>query len=386
MSVEPDQYQPALGWWSHLWRFAAVIGISALGMSGYVPQLWRENPAWLAIDVAIGLVSLGLVAQRRRHPLTVALLVNAATAFSLAAGGPAILALVSLATRRRWREIIPTGLVAILAGLTIYAFVDEAEPFALWMGIIVLMVGVTIAWGMYIGSRRELLATLRERAHRAEDDQASRIEQARVAERTRIAREMHDVLAHRISIVSMHAGALAYRDDLGTAQMREALAIIQESSHQALIELRDVLGVLRGDPGDATPELPQPTAVDLSELIERSTFSGARIDLDDDLDLDGMPDAVGRTVYRVVQEGLTNAAKHAPDTRITVVVAGRPQEGVRVEVRNPLRIGTRETSPPASGLGLIGLTERVELLGGRLGAFIAPDGEFTLTAWIPWPL
>ncbi len=166
---------------------------------------------------------------------------------------------------------------------------------------------------MYIGSRRELLATLRERAVTAEAEQAARVAQARTAERGRIAREMHDVLAHRISLVTMHAGALTYREDLTAEEMRATAAVIQESSHQALVELRDVLGILRDDPGDSSPERPQPSAVDVPALLDEARASGMRIETEDLVALDGIPETIGRTLYRVVQESLTNARKHAPE-------------------------------------------------------------------------
>ena len=131
---------------------------------------------------------------------------------------------------------------------------------------------------MYIGSRRELLATLRERADTAEAEQAARVAQARTAERAQIAREMHDVLAHRISLVTMHAGALTYREDLTADEMRATAAVIQENSHQAMVELREVLGLLRDGPGDSAPELPQPSAVDLPALLDEARASGMRIE------------------------------------------------------------------------------------------------------------
>ena len=236
---------------------------------------------------------------------------------------------------------------------------------------------------MYIGSRRELLASLRERAETAESEQAARLAQARTAERTRIAREMHDVLAHRISMVTMHAGALSYRDDLTPEQVRETAGIIQENSHQALAELRQVLGVLREGPGDADPERPQPSAVDLPALLEDARESGMNVS--GDLGpVDSIPDLLGRTAYRVVQEGLTNARKHAPDTLVSVALSGGPGDGLTIEVRNPLRIGS-PLDVPDSGLGLVGLAERAALAGGRLHHGVTADREFALTVWLPWP-
>ena len=236
---------------------------------------------------------------------------------------------------------------------------------------------------MYIGSRRELLARLRERAETTESEQAARLAQSRTAERARIAREMHDVLAHRISMVTMHAGALAYRDDLTPEQVRETAGIIQENSHQALTELRQVLGVLREDPGDADPERPQPSADDLHELLQEAREAGMNV-VSNLGPVEAIPVPMGRTAYRVVQEGLTNARKHAPDTLVTVALSGGPGDGLNISVRNPLRIGS-PLDVPDSGLGLVGLSERAALVGGRLSHGVTADHEFALTVWLPWP-
>ena len=244
-------------------------------------------------------------------------------------GGPATLALVSLATRRRWREIIPVGVVSLVASIILVRVdpTEAGEPWQLTTPLVAAIVAITIGWGMYIGSRRELLARLRERAETTESEQAARLAQSRTAERARIAREMHDVLAHRISMVTMHAGALAYRDDLTPEQVRETAGIIQENSHQALTELRQVLGVLREDPGDADPERPQPSADDLHELLQEAREAGMNV-VSNLGPVEAIPVPMGRTAYRVVQEGLTNARKHAPDTLVTVALSGGPGDGL----------------------------------------------------------
>ena len=148
-----------------------------------------------------------------------------------------------------------------------------------------------------------------------------------------------------------------------------------------------LLGVLRDGPGDAAPELPQPSAGDLRILVEEWARAGMRVDLSVDGDLDDVPDAEGRTIFRVVQEGLTNAHKHATDTAVSVSVEAEAGTGVRARVSNPLRVGTTQASgpPPGAGLGLVGLRERVELAGGRLSRTITPDQRHTLEAWVPWP-
>jgi signal transduction histidine kinase len=383
--VQDVDFQPRLTVWSHVWRYTAITVISAMSWWGLAEWQWNNNRAWFGIDLALGLAGFVLVAWRRRAPLTIALILNLLSAFAGSLGGPATLALASLATRRRWKELIPVGLASLSAGL-MFVRIDPStgtEPWQLTVPLVAAIVAITIGWGLYIGSRRELLARLRERAETAEAEQAARLAQARTAERTRIAREMHDVLAHRISMVTTYAGALSYRDDLTPEQVRETAGIIQENSHQALVELRQVLGVLREDSGDADPERPQPSAVDLPGLLDDARESGMNIAADLG-PVDAIPDLLGRTAYRVVQEGLTNARKHAPDTLVTVDLEGGPDDGLTIAVRNPIRIGTSR-DVPTSGLGLMGLSERATLAGGQLRHGITADREYALTVWLPWP-
>ncbi|MEJ7636167.1 histidine kinase [Aeromicrobium sp.] len=378
--------QPELRTWSHVWRYVLVLAITGLAWFEVVQWQWDNQRWWFWLDFALGVLSLVLLAWRRSHPVAIATVINALTFVSWSSGGAATLALVSLATRRRWREIIPVGLLSLVSGLALESMNPVSQDsFAFAVPFIVLIIGVSIGWGMYIGSRRELLATLRGRADTAESEQAARVAQARTAERARIAREMHDVLAHRISLVTMHAGALTYRTDLSADDMRATAAVIQESSHQALVELRDVLGLLRDGPGDATPERPQPSAVDLPDLIAEGLKSGMRIETTELGSLDGIPETLGRTLYRIVQECLTNARKHAPNTLVKIDVGGNPHDGLSVNVSNPLMIGASDQGVPESGLGLIGLAERVDLVGGRLSHRITPEREFIVKAWLPWP-
>lgn len=362
-----------------------MLAISLLGWLQFVEWQVDHNHLWLGVDLVLGVLCFILMLWRRRFPLSIALLTAVAAGISSFAIGPATLALVSLSTRRKWREIAPVAIVSV-AGSAWLNHLDpnSGDPWLVSSTAIVSIIGVSIGWGLYIGSRRELLATLRDRAVRAESEQSAQMEQSRIAERSRIAREMHDVLAHRISLVSMHAGALTYRMDLSPDQIRDTADIIQKNSHQAMIELREVLGVLRNDPGGAAPELPQPSADDIPALIDEARNSGMRIDFDSDELPAELPDSIGRTLYRVVQEGLTNARKHATDTRITINVSGVLGEGISCVVSNPLRIGDARLQAPDSGLGLIGLRERAELSGGTLSHTITPERIFVLQTWLPW--
>ena len=191
-----------------------------------------------------------------------------------------------------------------------------------------LLYGLAIITGFYVRARRELVASLHERVLTAEREQALTTEAARDAERTRIAREMHDVLAHRISLVAMHAGALAYREDLTREQTAETAATIQANAQLALAELRQVLGVLRAGRVPDGVEAPQPTLAELAALLADVREAGSQVQLDvlglRECDLAKIPATLSRTWFRIVQEALTNARKHAPGEPVSVRLTGEP--------------------------------------------------------------
>jgi signal transduction histidine kinase len=365
--------------WGHAWRIAVMLGFSSLGWFPVVD----DQADWLRIlDLSLGLVSFVLVFFRRRWPVTIAVVTNVFAAVSGSASGPAVLAVASVATRRRWKEMSLVGSTAFV-GSMFFATSQPGQaddPWWLNLSVTTIATAAILGWGLYIGSRRELMWTLRHRAERAEAEQELRLAQARANERARIAREMHDVLAHRISQVSMHAGALAFREDLTPEEVRSSASVIREKAHEALTDLRGVLGVLRG--ADGEPALaPQPTYADLGELVEEARQTGLHVDFHDDVTAAAeVPDVVGRTVYRIVQEGFTNARKHAPGTLLTVELTGSPEDGLDVVMKNPLGFGS---ATPGAGLGLVGLTERAELRGGRLQAY-RNGAHFVLHGWIPW--
>ena len=332
-------------------------------------------------DISLGVASFALVLVRRRWPLVVAVGTTVLATFSSLATGPSILAIVSLATGGVWVQIMLVGVLSVVSS-EIHVGLNptvQTDPRWLTLAAGIVFTSATLAWGMYIGSRRELMWTLRRRAEVAEAERDLRASQSRIQERGRIAREMHDVLAHRISQISVRAGAMSYRTDLSRDEMRDSAGVIRESAHDALTDLRGVLGVLRdlGEPQHA----PQPTYVDLADLVDDARRSGMRIAYADTVADVPVPDSAGRTMYRIVQEGLTNTHRHAPGAGLEVDLEGTPQEGITVVMRNGLGFG--RSSSPGSGLGLIGLTERANLRGGRLEHGIQ-DRDFVLRAWIPW--
>ncbi|UUW92635.1 sensor histidine kinase [Pimelobacter simplex] len=388
----PDDYQPRLRWYGHLWRYLLMLVISLLVWAPAIDEQVDEMPILFWIDIVVGLIAYVVVAYRRRWPVPIAVATIVMTPFSSLAAGPATLATVSLATRRRWWQVIAVGVLNLLGGWAYYWVqpMHDSDPWWLTATVSVAVCAAILAWGMFIGSRRELIWTLRQRAETAEAERDLRATQARSNERARIAREMHDVLAHRISQISMHAGALTYREDLSADEMRSSVTVIQAKAHEALRDLREVLGVLREAEGGGPLTGPQPTYRDLDALIDDAREAGTAIEYDDRLapDAGELPDAVGRTVYRIVQEGITNATKHARAATVRITLSGSPADGVDVVLRNALGFGPTRT--PGAGLGLVGLTERAELRGGWLTHGVehtadatAPDA-FVLHAWLPW--
>jgi signal transduction histidine kinase len=352
------------------------------------PAQW-DGALWLFwLDPSLGLVALALSFYRRRWPFAVAAATSVLGSVSVTANGPGTLANVSLATRRVIWQIVVILLLSLVTSASIPMIQPGTGGGPVWIDFVLGLLSAIamLVGGMYIGSRRELLWTLRDRAERAEAEQALRVEQGQLNERTRIAREMHDVLAHRISLIAMHAGALAYRTDLTADQTRVTAELIQATSHEALTDLREVLGVLRDGEAGASGERPQPTFADLTALVLEAKGAGMRIQYDDGvLDVAQMPEQVGRTTYRIIQEGLTNVRKHAPGVTVLVQVKGSPADGVSIRIINPARSPHtfNGAHTPGAGLGLVGLVERAKLAGGRLTTR-RDSGSFELNGWLPW--
>ncbi|MFE9691516.1 sensor histidine kinase [Micromonospora sp. NPDC005806] len=349
----------------------------------------NRGPSWLnEFDLLVGILVSVALWLRRRWPVGLAVATAPVALFSVTSGIALLIIVFTVVVHR------PLPVAAAVVGwqlLTAPIFVairpDPVLPFWATMAWTLLFIGGAVAWALFVRARRQLVLSLRDRADRAEAEQQLRVDQARQLERTRIAREMHDVLAHRISLLSLHAGALEFRPDAPPDEIARAAGVIRASAHAALQDLREVIGVLRTEPGgEETPERPQPTLGDVPALVAESRAAGVRVSVVDEVaDAAAVPAAVGRSAYRIVQEGLTNARKHAPAALVVVRLAGAPGDGLAVEIRNPWPVGDPASAIPGTGTGLVGVAERVTLAGGRLEHGRDADGDFRLAAWLPWP-
>jgi signal transduction histidine kinase len=361
---------------------------------------WPARPDGLAWGLLVmqGLVDLSLIARRRAplavvgvfvaFTLVVTLLISPLQALDPANPGNiwaplgAVLASyapVYLVDNRR-RAIAAFAAIGVLAVVTARPW-QQPSATVIVFGMLRIMLGPLLA--IYVVTRRRLVLALTERAERAEREQYLLAEQARAEERARLAGEMHDVVTHRVSLMVLQAGAL--RVTAPDEPTRQAAEELRAAGCRALDELRDLVGILQPtSDGERTPDEAHPATAELGVLAEESTAVGLPTELIEDGDPRLASPVVGRTVYRIVQEALTNARKHAPGARVTVLVRYEPDE-VRLEVRN-----TPPTRPPdaglvgtGSGVGLANLRRRVELVHGTLRAEPAPDGGYRVDASLP---
>ncbi|MEU8818434.1 histidine kinase [Actinoplanes sp. NPDC048796] len=368
--------------------FTLLVTIDLLQTDPSVVPEWDGAPTWMIwLDFAAGTIAgLGLWWRRGRWLIPLATFAMLVSLFSVAAAITCLIVLFTVAVHRRFVVMAVFAGAAVLTNAAFPVLRPEGkDPYwesTAWGAVIIVIVCL---WGMVVRSRRQLVLSLRDRAERAESEQQLRVAQARSLERNRIAREMHDVLAHRISLLSLHAGALEIKPDAAPHDVATAAGVIRASAHQALQDLREVIGVLRAEGHEGAPEPPQPTLGALPALADESRSAGVKVRLDVRIEPATVPDGTGRTAYRIVQEGLTNARKHAPGTTVEVAVDGAAGDGLTINIRNPWPLLNPSVAIPGTGTGLIGLTERATLAGGRLKHGRTPDNQFALTAWLPWP-
>ncbi|AYF98946.1 sensor histidine kinase [Protaetiibacter intestinalis] len=358
-----------------LWAPVVLSALVQLPVAAVLVRLVQPDP-WIA-TATIALAAVGPLAliAARRLPGPVAAVATAAAVGELLVGvngGPPPLALVfALAA-------------AVVRGARVWAWVSLAVGWATAFAVLLVapeqawsplrIVGTTLGLLLVMGIG-ESLRTRRERAAEFRAVLARRRMDAAEAERMRIARELHDVLAHSLSQINVQAGVGLHLAESRPEQAVEALAAIKQTSKTALDDVRTVLGMLR-DEGEQAPRAPQPSLDGIPALVASVEIPGARVELVDRFAPHEVPAAVGAAAYRIVQEALTNVGRHGVDVgRVTVRLDAAPG-GLLVEVDDD---GTPGEVVP--GRGLLGMRERVELLGGRFET----DAEhgFTVRAVLP---
>lgn len=367
---------------------AAVMGAVPLLMSGPDDT---SSPA-AVLNLVVGGVACAAVWLRRRWPVALALVLIVLSVWFVPVSGASAIALFTVAVHRKTSTVVPLTVLCLITPLVQFRLYPLQPNTAMvyWMAVVAagMLSVLAVGWGMAVRARRQLVVSLAERARRAETEQELRVGQARLRERERIAREMHDVLAHRLSLLSMHAGALEFRPDAPAEEIGNAAGVIRASAHQSLVDLQEVIHMLRDPTLEQEPQ--QFTVADLRALVDETRAVGTEVEFDDQItDLEDVPAILGRNTYRIVQEGLTNARKHAPDSAVRLTVQAAPGDGVTIEMRNALqKPGTRSAGAPplpGSGAGLVGIGERAALAGGRLEQGRTTGGEFRLWGWLPWP-
>ncbi|MGX4691726.1 sensor histidine kinase [Streptomyces sp. JNUCC 63] len=428
---------PTGPWWWARWRGAVLDGslalVSALecGVEG-VPFA-RDAGVPAAVGVVFGVLAGSVLLVRRRWPIAVVLVAIAITPAQMGF----LMAIVGLYTLAACE--LPRRVIAALAGMSflgtmIVTFVQVRQDMArgdLTLGnwfvpfaAVTTSLGLTappLLLGLYVGARRRLMESLRERADSLERElqllaerAEERAEWARNEERTRIAREMHDVVAHRVSLMVVHAAALQAVARKDPEKVVKNAALVGDMGRQALTELREMLGVLRSTEGQVPAQARErveraavplaavgaaaaaaasraagggaegPCLSELGELVGQSVAAGMAVDLSVEGEVRSYAVEVEQTAYRVVQEALTNVHKHAAGAKAYVRLAHRSSEiAMQVENEPPPEPASASAGLPSGGNGLVGMRERVVALGGVFVSGPTDAGGFRVSAVIP---
>ncbi|MGA5886721.1 sensor histidine kinase [Streptomyces cellulosae] len=389
------------------WSRGRIAGeaVLLLVLAGIAGTMYGAESGSAASGGAVALLVALLSLVRRSLPATV-LLASCVLAGSVLGCGPLLIYASWSAgsrIRRPWRAV-----GAYAAGLVLYVvpalLADGGEGIP---GLSLLMTAV-LGGGPYLAlavvpglasryraQRRDLLEALRRHNAQLVREQAMVARQARLLERQRIAQDMHDSLGHQLALIAVHAGALEVDPGLGDRQ-REGVGILREAARSAMRELREAVGILRDDTEEPPAPAPGPEpeaagaphargAAGVDALVASSRSAGAPVELRRSGERRPLAAAADHAVYRIVQEGLTNAHKHAPGAPITVELRYEPDSLV-VEVANaPVPEGA-PSGPPAisGGQGLAGLEERARLVGGMVHSGPSPDGGFRLAGVLPY--
>ena len=371
------------------WFDVAILAGIGIGIATVVANVHKSKgpagPLWLDVLFVVAIIT-PLFARRRfpfGAPVAVAVVVTVSTLFDdrlttsnfmiFLAGCSAVFLMALLPD---WRQAV-AGLAIVFGTEAVVARADPNGGIGEFF-FSNLLFGVVWVVGFALGRKFEEADEARERAVRAEREREERARTAVAEERARIARELHDVVGHSVSVMTVQASGVRRLLRPDQEREREALLIVERTGREALAEMRRMVGVLRR-PEEAPALAPQPSLEHVNRLVEQARDSGLPVELRIDGDAIQLPAGVDLTAYRLVQEGLTNALKHAHATRAEVVVT-YGEGHLEVTVTDD---GTGVGNGDGGGHGLVGMRERVSVYGGELDAGPQPDGGYRLRAKLP---
>ncbi|MCF3169568.1 MULTISPECIES: sensor histidine kinase [Streptomyces] len=378
--------------------FWAVFLLGLSGMASISGMYDSTRERIIAIPVALALSTV--VALRRRVPEKMLLLAILVGIVQLVAGvrpgignfAMLVITYTVATIGERWASRL--ALVCSLSAAALSQLRWEAEPGGSWAQTvfvtIIMTVPFVLAWvlGDSLRTRRAYFDQLEERAARLEREREAQSKVAVAAERARIARELHDVVAHNVSVMVVQADGAAYVMDAAPDQAKQALETISSTGRQALAEMRRLLGVLRtGDAPESGEYVPQPDVEQIEELVEQVRQTGLEVDFKVEGTPRPLPSGVELTAYRVVQEALTNTRKHGgPDAGASVRLVYF-DDGLGLLIEDDGRGAAHELyedgGADGAGHGMIGMRERVGMVGGTLDAGPRPGGGFRISALLP---
>src|SRR6266540_929321 len=359
------------GWWFGRAPVSLVLGVFVVVVSSAIGH--RGGHGVDALGYVLLVAPALILLLRNRYPLTVFAIVTPIVGWyylSANTAGPAGLYLIfALFTLSLLRGPLIASIAA--AGMFLFAFVtwfatDRLGEVGGWIGFVFAWAGLVIAAGAALRARLNAMAARREQA----EERTKRLAEE---ERLRIAREVHDVVAHSLAMINVQAGVGAHVADRRPEEAKQALLAIKAASHTALADLRATLAVLRSGEGRA----PAPSLARLADLTEATTAAGLPVRVEGEPG--ELPAPVDSAAYRIVQESLTNAVRHAKDVTGVTVRFARADGSIEIMVDDD---GTGSVEP-GSGNGLRGMRERAEALGGTLSAGPHADGGFQVKATFP---
>jgi signal transduction histidine kinase len=376
------------------WAIDAVIAAVVISFEVYVSQeadSWDPHAHQQAPPGVLALVLLGLggaaLMARRRYPVAVLLVTLVSAIWAMELGAKAV-----------WFAVIVAFFTAVLArqraaaiGSLIVGYIASVWP--PWLigqrGHTSVTFALVLAAGlMFLLVIAELIRIRSQRGAALERSRADELRRRASEERMRMARDLHDVVAHNIAVINVQANTALHLMDRQPERAAAALATINDVSKQALVELRSVLGVLRDVDSDSVtgaPRAPAPGLARLGDLVENAAAAGLAVRVEEDGQAAALPADVDLTAYRIIQEALTNSARHSGGSAATVRLGYRDR-ALLVEVDDDGTPGPPGPGPvPANGAGrgIAGMTERAVALGGTLEAGPGPRGGFEVRAWLP---